>query len=278
MADTKKDTTDREFRWSGPLHGEVAHSSGFAGVNGIRMYYEVHGQGELPLVLVHGGGSTIDTSFCSLLPLLASRRRVIAVELQAHGRTSDREGPERFEQDADDIAALMRHLGVQKADLFGFSNGASTVMQAAIRHPLLARKLVAVSGAYRRDGFIAGFFEGFEGATLDSMPAVLREEFLRVCPDPAKLQAMFEKDVARMKGFSDWSDAELRSIRAPALVISSDRDVVTPEHSARIAKLIPGSQLVILPGLHGALLGTMEAGAGKGYADIVARLVDEFLA
>lgn len=252
-------------------------SSGYAPVNGIRMYYEMYGQGGTPLVLVHGGGSTIETSFSSLIPLLSGRRRIIAVELQAHGRTADRDAPESFQQDADDVAGLLRYLAVDKADLLGFSNGGSTVMQVAIRHPELANKLVLVSGAYRRDGFIPGFFDGFSGATLDSMPAILREAFLKVTPDKSKLQRMFERDVERMKGFSDWSDEELRAIRSPALVISSDLDVVTPEHSARIARLIPGSRLLILPGYHGGLIGAIEAGVGIGHADIVARLVEEFL-
>jgi pimeloyl-ACP methyl ester carboxylesterase len=251
--------------------------SGYAPVNGIRMYYEIHGNGDMPLVLVHGGGSTIDTSFGQLLPLLSDRRRIIAVELQAHGRTTDRDSPESFGQDADDVAGLLRHLGVRQADLLGFSNGGSTVMQVAIRHADLARRIVVMSGAYRRDGFVPGFFDGFSRATLEDMPIILREAFLKINPDKAKLQRMFDLDVARMKGFTDWNDEEIRSIKAPALVISSDRDVVTPEHSARIARLIPGSQLVILPGSHGSIVGAMEAGVGSGYADIVARLVEEFL-
>jgi pimeloyl-ACP methyl ester carboxylesterase len=138
-------------------------STGYAPVNGIRMYYEIHGESQTPVVLIHGGGSTIESSFHYLLPLLASHRRVIALETQAHGRTSDRDGPESFQQDSDDVAALLKYLQIGKADFLGFSNGGSTVLQIAIRHPDLVNKIVPISGAYRRDGLIPGFFEGDTG-------------------------------------------------------------------------------------------------------------------
>jgi pimeloyl-ACP methyl ester carboxylesterase len=210
-------------------------NTGYAPVNGIRMYYEIHGEGQTPVVLIHGGGSTIETSFHYLLPLLAEHRRVVAVELQAHGRTSDRDGPESFQQDADDVAALLKYLQVGKADFLGFSNGGSTVLQIAIRHPDLVNKIVP------------------------------------------KLLVMFRKDKQRMIDFKDWGDDDLRSIKAPAMIISSDRDVIMPEHSVRMARMIPGARLVILPGVHGSTIGTLEAGGGKGYVEVVARLVEEFL-
>jgi pimeloyl-ACP methyl ester carboxylesterase len=252
-------------------------STGYAPVNGIRMYYEIHGEGQMPVVLIHGGGSTIESSFHYLLPLLAAHRRVIALETQAHGRTSDRGGPESFQQDADDVAALLKYLQIGKADFLGFSNGGSTVLQIAIRHPDLVNKIVPISGAYRRDGLIPGFFESMPKATLDVMPAVLREAFLKETPDTAKLLVMFQKDKQRMIDFPNWSDDDLRSIKAPAMIISSDRDVIVPEHSVRMARMIPGARLVILPGAHGAPIGTIDAGVGKGYVDVVARLVEEFL-
>ncbi len=251
--------------------------SGYAPVNGIRMYYEIHGKGEKPLVLVHGGGSTIETSFHYLLPLLSAHRRVIALEMQGHGRTSDRNGPETFQQDADDVAALLGYLQIGKADFLGFSNGGSTVLQIAIRHPDLVDMIIPVSGAYRRDGLMPGFFEHMPSATLDVMPAVLRDAFLKLTPDSAKLLTMFQKDKQRMIDFSDWSDDDLRSIKAPAMIISSDRDVITPEHSLRMARMIPGARLVILPGVHGSVIGALDAGTGKGYVDVVAMLVEEFL-
>src|SRR5687768_12584750 len=125
--------------------------SGHAPVNGIEMYYEVHGRRDgVPLVLLHGGGSTIEVTFSKVLPVFAGSRRVIAVEEQGHGRTTDRNQPVTFESSADDVAALLRHLKVDKADIFGFSNGASVALQTAIRHPELVRKLVFASAMTKR--------------------------------------------------------------------------------------------------------------------------------
>jgi pimeloyl-ACP methyl ester carboxylesterase len=252
--------------------------SGYAPVNGIRMYYEIHGNGEMPLVLIHGGGSTIETSFHYMLPLMSAHHLVIALETQGHGRTSGRNGPETFQQDADDVAVLMRYLRIGKADFLGFSNGGSTVLQIAIRHPDLVDRIIPISGAYRRDGLIPGFFESMPKATLEVTPAVLRDAFLKLTPDSAKLLTMFQKDKQRMIDFPDWSDDDLRSIKAPALIISSDRDVIVPEHSVRMARMIAGARLVILPGVHGSAIGAVDAGVGKGYVDVVAMLVEEFLA
>jgi len=137
-------------------------SNGYALVNGIRMYYEIHGSGGMPLVLIHGGGSTIETTFGTILPLLARYGKVIAVELQAHGRTSDRDSAVSFEQDADDVAGLLIYLNIGKADIFGFSNGGNTAMQIAIRHPDLVNRLVIVSSFFKRNGLISGFFESMQ--------------------------------------------------------------------------------------------------------------------
>ena len=198
--------------------------------------------------------------------------------MQAHGRTSDRDSAKSFQQDADDVAALMRYLKIGKADFLGFSNGGSTVLQIAIRHAEVVDKIVPISAVYRRDReLVPRFFESMPKATLDVMPAVLRDAFLKVTPDSAKLMTMFRKDKQRMIDFKDWSDDDLRSIKAPALIISSDRDVILPEHSVRMMRTIPGAQLVILPGGHGSTIGAAEAGVGKGYVDVVAMLVEEFL-
>src|SRR5215510_560547 len=106
----------------------------YANVNGIKMYYEIHGQGK-PLVLIHGGGSTIQTTFGNLIPLLAKRRQIIAMDLQAHGRTGDRPADLSFEQDADDVAGLLNNLKITKADFLGFSNGGHTLIEIYLRHP-----------------------------------------------------------------------------------------------------------------------------------------------
>ncbi len=229
----------------------------YATVNGLRMYYEIHGKGE-PLVLIHGGGSTIGTSFGTILPMLAAGFKVIAVELQAHGHTDDRNSPVTFEQDADDVASLMQQLGISNASFFGFSNGGNTAMQIAIRHPGLVNRLVLASTFYKRDGMVPGFFEGLSKATLQDMPLSLREAFLKANPDSGKLLTMFTKDRDRMVRFVDWSDETVRSIRVPTLIVNGDRDVIQASHAAAMAKLIAGSRLLILPATHGEYIGVAE--------------------
>lgn len=257
---------------------EKLATTGLAPVNGLQMYYEVHGSGSMPLVLIHGGGSTIESAFGKLLPILALRHKVIAVELQAHGRTSDRDAPESFVQDADDVAALLKYLSITKADILGFSNGGSTALQIAIRHPEIVNRLIAISAAFKRDGFLTGLFDHLQHATISDMPERLKEDFLKVTPDKDKLQNMFEKDKARMLNFKDWPEEDISSIKAPALIMASDKDVITVEHTTEIARLIRGAQLIILPGIHGVMIG--EAGAvkpGSRLHEITADLIGDFL-
>ncbi|GGM84017.1 hypothetical protein GCM10010967_14780 [Dyadobacter beijingensis] len=254
-------------------------TSGYAPVNGLKMYYEIHGSGEMPLLLIHGGGSTIETSFGNILPKLAAFTKIIAVELQAHGRTSDRDTPESFTQDADDVAALLRHLKVGKANVLGFSDGGCTTMQLAGRHPELVNKIVVVASNYTRAGMIDGFFDMMENASLDNMPAPLKEAYLKVNPDPNGLQTMFNKDRERRRTFTDWPQSDLTRIQAPTLIMSGDQDVIKTEHIVEISHLIPTARLVILPGIHGALLG--EICTNKPHSrqpEVTALLVREFLA
>jgi len=145
-------------------------------VNGLKMYYEVHGHG-FPLVLIHGGGSTIGTTFGRILPILAKTHMVIAVELQAHGHTADIDRPLSFEHDADDVAALLKQLRISKADIFGFSNGASTTLELAIRHPELVNKIVVASTFYKRDGAYPWFWEGMKHPTFEQMPQPLKDAY-----------------------------------------------------------------------------------------------------
>ena len=251
--------------------------TGFAAINGIKMYYEIHGEGE-PLVLIHGGGSTIQTSFGTILPLLAQQFKVVAVELQAHGHTTDRNAPESFEQDADDVAALVKHLSLKKAHFLGFSNGGNTAMRIAMRHPELVNKLVLISSFYKRDGMIPGFFEGMQHATLESMPQLLKTHYLEINNDEKGLVAMFTKDRDRMIQFKDWSDDELRLIKAPAFLICGDHDVVTAEHTLKMAQLIPNNQVMILPGTHGSFIGEIcSLEPGSKIPENTAAIIAEFL-
>ena len=251
--------------------------SGYAPVNGLKMYYEVHGKGT-PVVLIHGGGSTIQTTFGKILPLLAQHYKVIAVELQAHGRTSDRNSAESFQQDADDVAALLEYLHTNKAHVIGFSNGGHTAMQIGISHPGIVNKLVLISSFYKRDGAIQGFFDGMPNATLDNMPAPLKIGYLQVNNDKRGLETMFNKDKERMLHFSDWSDRELRSIQAPTLLVIGDHDVVTPEHAVKMSRIIPNAQLVILPGTHGSFIGeACAAKEGSKIPEATVSIIEEFL-
>jgi len=252
-------------------------TTGYAPVNGLKMYYEIHGDGS-PVFLIHGGGSTIQTTFGNIIPVLAPHYKIIAVELQAHGHTSDRNGPESFEQDADDVAALLQYLKISKAHFFGFSNGGNTAMRIATRHPEIVNKLVAVSAFYRRDGMIPGFFEGLEQASLENMPQLLKTYYLQINNDQKGLQTMFDKDKKRMVQFKDWSDEDLQSIKAPKFVISGDHDVGTPEHAVKMSHLIPNAQLMLLPGTHGSFIGEICTTEKESkMPGITAAIIREFL-
>ena len=255
----------------------TASKKGYVPVNGISMYFEIHGVGK-PLVLVHGGGSTMETSFSTILPMLAKDYMVIAVELQGHGHTSDRDAPESFEQDADDVAALCRTLSVDKASFLGFSNGGNTCMRIAMRHPELVDKLVIISAFYKREGMVEGFFEGMKYATLENMPQLLKDYYLKINNDESGLVSMFTKDRERMMRFEDWGDEELRSIKAPTLFICGDRDVVRNEHTVKMSRLVPASRLAIIPGNHGSFIGEVcSVEEGSSVPVMTVKMIIEFL-
>lgn len=251
--------------------------NGYAPVNGINMYYEIHGEGK-PLVLIHGGGSTITTSFGTIIPMLAKYYKVIAMELQAHGHTNDRDAPESFEQDADDVAVLLNHLHITNAFIFGFSNGGNTAIQIANRHPQLVSKLILGSTFYKTEGFLPGFFEGMKEATIDAMPQALKDAFLAINLSHEKLLNMFNKDKGRMLQFKDWNDEMLTSIKVPTLIISGDKDVIVPEHAVEMSKKIPDCRLMILPAIHGAYMGAAESPeANEKIIELTVEMIKSFL-
>lgn len=257
---------------------EIKFSSGYASVNGLKMYYEIHGEGGMPLVLIHGGGSTIETTFGNILPSLTCFGMIIALELQAHGRTGDRNNELSFEQDADDVAGLLDFLKIEKADIFGFSNGGNTAMQVAIRHPEKVNKLIIASAFYKREGFMPGFFEGMEHASLENMPVPLKEAYLKVAPVKSHLQEMHDKDRDRMRRVKDWTDESLQSIKAKTLLIVGDHDVVTTEHTVKMSHLIPNASLMVLPGVHGSFIGEVcTVKKGSKIPEMIVEVVEEFL-
>ena len=254
-----------------------AQQGRYAEVNGLKLYYEVHGAGK-PLVLIHGGGSTITTTFGRILPELAKTHRVIAVELQAHGHTQDIDRPLSFEQDADDVAALLSQLHIDESDFFGFSNGGTTCLQIAIRHPQVVDKLVLASTTYRRDGMQPGFFEGMQQATLESMPQPLQDAYRNINPDPKGLQSMFDRDVARMVTFKDIHDEKIKQIQAEALVINGDAEVVRVEHALALSRTLPHAQLAIIPGGHGDYIGEICAAiSGSKIPPLITAMIESFL-
>jgi len=224
----------------------------YAPINGLEAYYEVHGQpreGTPPMLLLHGGGDTIETSFGRILPRLAQNRQIIAYERQGYGHTADI--PDRlfsFEQFADDAAALLDYVDVERADLFGFSNGGTVALHVAMRHPQRVRKLVLASAFYSHEGAEAAFWNGFAAATPDMMPQGLRDAYLKTAPRPEDFERFFYKSVNLMREFRDIPREALRALRAPAFIVCGDNDVMRPEHAVDEFRLIPNSQLAILPG------------------------------
>jgi pimeloyl-ACP methyl ester carboxylesterase len=257
---------------------KVEFKKDYSEVNGLTMYYEIYGQGK-PLVLIHGGGSTIQSSFGRIIPLLSKHRQIVAVELQAHGRTNDRNNDLSFEQDADDVAALLKNIGITKADILGFSNGGQTAIEIAIRHASLVNKLILCSTFYKSNAAFPGFWEGFKGdVKFSSMPQVYKNEFLKVNPDPDALLNMFNRDVRRMREFKDWSEDQIRSIQAPTLVVNGDADVGSPEHAVEMFRTIPDCHLMIFPGGHGEYLGeiaTINKNTKKKF--FIVPLIENFL-
>src|SRR2546421_1177122 len=151
---------------------------GYAPVNGLKLYYEIHGKPAkdgVPLVLLHGGGSTIGTSFGKLIPLVSKTRRVIAFEQQGHGHTADVDRPFSFGQSADDAVALLGYLHVEKADFLGYSNGGHIALEITLRHSHVVRSLILQSVFFSRDGTDPRFWQGFDHAKLDGMPLELRK-------------------------------------------------------------------------------------------------------
>ena len=260
---------------------DVAIRTGYAPVNGAQLYFEVYGAARTdkkPLVLIHGGGSTIESNFKDMIPLFSRDRQVIAIEEEGHGHTADVGRPFTFNQTADDVAGLLRFLKVESADILGFSNGGTTAMRLAVRHPETVGHLIIASAMYRRDGMMKGFWEGMAKANIDSMPEELKAADRKINPDPKHQQALFERDSRRMKTFKDFPDKDLTMIKAPTLILGGDQDVVTIEHFQKMAGLIRGARIAVLPSQHGTYLEAAREGASWTTSpELTAALVTSFL-
>ncbi len=251
-------------------------TSGYAFVNGLKMYYEIHGSGT-PLVLIHGGGSTLQTTFGRVLHDFGKTHKVIAVEMQAHGHTADIDRPLSFQQDADDIAELLKQLHIDKADIFGFSNGASTTLQFAIRHPEITNKIIVASSFYKKAGAPGWFWDMMSKPTFEGMPQPYKDAFLEINPDTNALHRMYERDVARMQSFPDISDEQMKSIKAPAFIIIGDRDVTTAEHVGEMHHLLSNSRIAIIPGGHGEYIGELTTPQDSALIAATVAMINKFL-
>jgi pimeloyl-ACP methyl ester carboxylesterase len=233
--------------------------SGYAPVNELQMYYEIYGSGGVPVVLLHG--AYMNTGAMEfLLSGLARTRQVIATDLQGHGRTADVDRPLQYEQMADDVAALMAHLGMAQVDVVGYSMGGGIGLQLAVRHPELVRKLVAVSAGYRLDGMYPEVIAGIAEITPEFFIGTpwYDEYYAAVAPHPADFPTLVEKLKHLDAEEFDWS-AEIRAIAAPTLLVYGDADVFRPEHMVELFRLLgggvpgdltglPKARLAVLPG------------------------------
>jgi len=239
---------------------ETKTQTGYAPVNGLNLYYEIHGTGQ-PLVLLHGAFSAIGTSFGQLLPGLAKTRQVIGVELQGHGRTADIDRPLTIQNMADDVVGLLRHLDIKQADLLGYSMGASVALNITIRYPEVVRKLVFISSTFSMSGIQPGLMDGLG----EMKPAMMygspwHEEYTRLAPNPDAFDRLFAKKTEMDRGLQDVPAAAIQAIKAPTLIIVGDSDLTQPEHAVEMYRLLGGggfgdtpaglpySQLAILPG------------------------------
>src|SRR5687768_6464795 len=194
-------------------------------VNGLKMYYEIHGEGGQPLVLIHGAFSAIGTSFGKLLPGLASGRQVIAFEMQAHGHTVDIDRPLTPEGMADDVATAIQQLELGQADVFGYSMGSDVALHLVIRRPHLVRKLVLASVTYTLSGVHPGLMEGLGEMKPEMMfGSTWHEEYMRIAPRPENFNRLFAKKMQMDQELQDFSAEEIRAIKAPTLLILGDSD------------------------------------------------------
>lgn len=250
---------------------------GYQPINGIEMYYEIYGSGK-PLVLIHGGGSSILFDYKEVIARLENKFQIIGIDLQNHGRSGHRNISETFEQDAHDIAALLKKINIEKASFWGFSNGGNTVMQVAHLYPEVVDKLIVASAFYKRSGMMDGFFESMNNASLDSMPESLKANFLNLNPDFSALENMFDKDSKRMHTFEDWDENILKNISSSALFISGDKDVMKPEHTVEMWRLVKDSQLMILPATHGSyMMADFNGNTDEKLIDFTINEADKFL-
>src|SRR5262245_3046200 len=243
---------------SGVGSAQETPTTGYAPVNRLKMYYEVHGSGE-PVVLLHGAFMTITNNWTGWIGELSKTRKVIAVEMQGHGRTADIEREFSHEAHADDVAALLDHLNIPSADLIGYSLGGGVAMQCAIRHPEKVRKVVSVSAVFRHDGWVQEALDAFPKLTPEAFKgSPIESEYKKLSPTPNEFPIFVKRVVSTNLRLYDFGADRLKATKAPIFFIHGDADGVRLDHIAEMFRLKGGeifgdmrprsaSRLAILP-------------------------------
>ncbi len=240
------------------LSAQQVPTTGYAPVNGLKMYYEVHGQGE-PVVLLHGAFMTITNNWEGWIGELSKTRKVIAVEMQGHGRTADIPREFNSENLADDVAALLKYLKLSRGDLIGYSMGGGVAMQVAVRHPDQVRRVVVISSPFRRDGMIQEAADSIPKLTAEDFKgSPIETEYKRLSPTPDQFSKFVKRLVSADSKGNDLSADQLQSTAAPMFFIHGDADGIRLQHVAEMFRLKGGeihgdmkprsaSRLAILP-------------------------------
>src|SRR5919106_7083185 len=242
---------------AGPALAEAQAAGDRVQVNRMQMYYEVSGRGD-PLIVLHGAYMNIPT-MGAIIPKLAKTHRVYALEFQGHGRTADIDRPITYPNMADDVAAFMDAVGLQKADVFGYSMGAAVGLQLAIRHPAKVNKLAAASVSYDAEGWQPEFKAFIPQMTVEMFVGMpFAEDYRKLAPNPEGFPALVEKLIALEHEPMAWEE-DVRAMKTPVLIITGDADVATLEHSVAMFRLLggggmgdmgkplPASRLAVLP-------------------------------
>ncbi|MGE3466366.1 MAG: alpha/beta fold hydrolase [Pyrinomonadaceae bacterium] len=228
---------------SGIASGQQKPTTGYAPVNGLKMYYEVHGSGE-PVVLLHGAFMAISGDWNDWISELAKTRKVIAVEMQGHGRTADIKRDITSENLADDVAGLLDHLKIERADIVGYSLGGGVAMQCAIRHPERVRKVVSISAVIRLDGWVKEGREALPNLTAEVFKgSPIESEYKRLSPTPNEFPAFVKHVVAMVAKPYDFGADKFKATKAPMFFIHGDADGVRFEHIAEMYRLKGGGNI-----------------------------------
>jgi pimeloyl-ACP methyl ester carboxylesterase len=229
--------------FSGVVPAQQKTTTGYAPVNGLKMYYEIHGSGE-PLVLLHGAFMAVSGDWMDWINELAKTRKVIAIDMQGHGRTADIKRDITYENLADDVAALMDYLKIERADVMGYSLGGGAAMECAIRHPEKVRKVVVISHPMRRDGWVKeanDFWPNFSLEMMKGTPAETEREKLN--PVPGSFPAFFDRIKAAAMRPWDFGADKFAATKAPFFFINGDADGVRLDHIAEMYRLKGGGNI-----------------------------------